>query len=1158
MTRARRSSRRRTGGLWASVGLILLSALPIALRLEPSELVVALPLVVTAIVFQLQPALSTYRLASTTSLAYLLPLVWWWGDYSVWLRLPLHAFFVACVWALGWAHRRSVRDYLRRLRSRQRLAGRIRSQSSRLAATQDELTEAIRHRQQAQRAMLDTRVQQLGLLELLPAHVFHKDLQGRFSFASRSFCELIGRPAAEIIGKTDFDFYVPELARKYRHDDVDILAAGVARDEIEQYRTAAGQLRYMQVRKAPLRDSQQRIIGLQGMFWDVTANHHSELELRRSEARKRALLHAALDGILLVDSDGRIVEMNPAAEGMFGVSGNYGSSFDQLGDLMAVAGRGAADSHSRGGSSVQLASDERRQRPRVPHGASVPPAEQLVGEGLESLLRRATGRRVEVRLRRHNGSWFDGEISAQPVPFDQQTGWAIFVRDVTRRKRNEAELRAAKEAAEMASQAKSQFVANVSHELRTPLTGILGLAELLLNSPLDLQQRKYVDMLTQSATGLHALIDDLLDFSKIEAQQMEIQPTQIDWIQVHEASTAALAPRAQLRGLEVVLDLSPDLPDSVLLDGQRLGQVLTNLIGNAIKFTHHGEIVVRSRVIQVQDEVYHLRTEILDTGIGLPPEKLQEVFEAFRQADSSRNRRYGGTGLGLAISRALIQRMGGDLSASNRAEGGSCFQIDLYVKQQFASDMSQPAAGDRLTMIHQARSAADQSPGQASPAAATESLAVAVAVPHRATAEALQRWLTAVGHQPRRLDPHADLERQLVEWSEQLPAGAAAAVVLDCRSADWQQLRLVQPRLRWVLLHPLSSPPPSLPVWWPADQTSFISLPCFHAPLRQALVGQVGETIGGLAAQAAAGRLEVGQSGQRVSRRILLVDDSPINRQIIAAMLQQLGHRVEQAGGGQEAIDLCIQQPFECVLMDLQMPGLDGFETTQRLRQRFPIGSFVAGSDTAARTEMGAGGGHLPILALSANVLPEDQQRCLAAGMDAFLTKPVTKRQLQEAIDRLFPIPASDAAAFGERLSEPAPREPPAAEPSSLDEGPDLVALQQLVGGDPIAVQQLIEAFLVEGPALQEQCRGALDAGQASGAARAAHTLKANLRYFGCNAASRLAYAVERAARQQQLVVAEEAFAALNPALDRLWMRLRTPATSPQLADPAPRTSPPI
>ncbi len=1115
--------------MWVSVGLILLSALPIALHLEPSELTVALPLVVTAIIFQLQPALSTYRLAITATLAYLLPLVWWWGDNGVWLRLPLHAFFVACVWALGWAHRRSVRDYLRRLRSRQRLAGRIRSQSSRLAATQDELTEAIRHRQQAQRAMLDTRVQQLGLLELLPAHVFHKDLQGRFSFASRSFCELLGRPAAEIIGKTDFDFYLPELARKYRHDDADILAAGVARDEIEQYRTAAGQLRYMQVRKAPLRDSQQRIIGLQGMFWDVTANHHSELELRRSEARKRALLHAALDGILLVDSDGRIVEMNPAAEGMFGVSGNYGGSFDQLGDLMAVAARAPSEPKTGGGSTVQPASDERRQRPRVPQGTVVPPADQLVGEGLESLLRRATGRRVEVRLRRHNGSWFDGEISAQPVPFDQQTGWAIFVRDVTRRKRNEAELRAAKEAAESASQAKSQFVANVSHELRTPLTGILGLAELLLNSPLDLQQRKYVDMLTQSATGLHALIDDLLDFSKIEAQQMEIQPSLVDWIEVHEASTAALAPRAQLRGLEVVLDLSPDLPAAVSVDGQRLGQVLTNLIGNAIKFTHHGEIVVRSRVIQVQDEVCHLRTEILDTGIGLPPEKLQEVFEAFRQADSSRNRRYGGTGLGLAISRALIQRMGGDLSASNRPDVGSCFQIDLYVKRHSPPDKAEPA----------------------SPVHATESLSVALAVPHRTSAEALQRWLEAVGHQPRRIDSHADLVRQLTEWLEQLPADSSAAIVLDCRTSDWQQLRLDRPRLRWVLLHPLSSPPPSLPVWWPADQTSFVSLPCFHAAFRQALVGQAGESGGGQGVSTAAGRLEAGPSVQQISRRILLVDDSPINRQIIAAMLQQLGHRVVQAGGGQEAIDLCIQQPFECVLMDLQMPGLDGFETTQRLRQRFPHGSFAAGSESPVGGGAGPGGGHLPILALSANVLPEDQQRCLAAGMDAFLTKPVTKRQLQEAIDRLFPV------SHGEAVPEESLPEPPAAEPQVLDEGPDLVALQQLVGGDPEALEQLIEAFLVEGPALQLQCRGALDAGQASGAARAAHTLKANLRYFGCNAASRLAYAVERAARQQQLVAAEEALAALNPALDRLWKRLRTRATNHRLADPAPLPSPP-
>ncbi len=403
----------------------------------------------------------------------------------------------------------------------------------------------------------------------------------------------------------------------------------------------------MQVRKAPLRDVRGNIIGVQGIFWDVTETLSGRMQLQRIESWAHALIQAALDAVLIVDIDGRVLEVNPAVATILGYQ-QQGVEHPPLGDIMRPAATELATTDS---GPIHLPDAE----------------EELLSAGdpvlLNRLLKRATGRRIEVRLKRPDDSWFEAEISAHPLVVENSSGWAIFIRDITRRKKSVAELQSAKEAAERANMAKSEFVANVSHELRTPLTGIVGLHELLDRSPLDDQQREYLTLARTSSDNLLALIDALLDFSKIEAHRLQLEHEPFNLVECIESSAISLAARAQLRGLELVINCDPELPHTVVGDGARLRQILLNLIGNAIKFTDRGDIQLRVTCDQVQlgespyDRRRWISFDVIDAGIGIAAETQAVIFEAFRQADSSTTRRYGGTGLGLAICKELVHLM---------------------------------------------------------------------------------------------------------------------------------------------------------------------------------------------------------------------------------------------------------------------------------------------------------------------------------------------------------------------------------------------------------------------------------------------------------------------------------------------------------------------
>ncbi|MCA9134123.1 MAG: PAS domain-containing protein, partial [Planctomycetales bacterium] len=513
------------------------------------------------------------------------------------------------------------------LRAQERLSSRLQRQSAQLQA-------ALQSQESTERAVQQFESDRRALLEHLPVHVVQKDAQGHFTFVSKSFCELVKRDYAAIIGKTDYDLFPHEAAQKFVDDDRQVMATGRVFNDVERTQLPDGTPSYMQVRKAPLLGAQGEVLGVQGIFWDVTEEFTRRKELQRSESLAHALINAALDAVLIVDAEGRVLEGNPASKTLLGYTQDQVASHPLLGTIM----------HTTLEQSAGRACDP-------PDGSARYQRRASIGE----ILTAATGRRIEARLRRSDDSWFDAEISAHPLAVEGARSWAIFIRDITRRKRAEQELRSAKEAAEHANTAKSEFVANVSHELRTPLTGIIGLHELLAGSHIDQRQRDYLELAKISAANLLILIDDLLDFSKIEAGHIDIDTIPFSLVQCVEEAATSMAARAQLRGLELMIDLAPDVVDQVSGDPHRIKQILLNLIGNAIKFTEKGDIRIRlqSRMLPaakdsapaVDDQpTAEVRIEVHDSGIGIPPAQRSLIFEAFHQADSSTTRRYGGTG----------------------------------------------------------------------------------------------------------------------------------------------------------------------------------------------------------------------------------------------------------------------------------------------------------------------------------------------------------------------------------------------------------------------------------------------------------------------------------------------------------------------------------
>jgi PAS domain S-box-containing protein len=776
--------------------------------------------------------------------------------------------------------------------------------------------------------------------------------------------------------------------------------------------------------------------------------------LEGSEQRYRRIVESTFDAFLAMNHTGVITDWSTQAEAMFGWS-----RADAIGKSI-----GRMLLWEQGGEGVQ--------------------------NSLRDLLGRETARlqeRIELTGRHRDGHEFPAEAAISSFQWGKNNVFTAFVHDVSKRKREEREKEEAKAAAVEGSRVKGEFLANMSHEIRTPLNGVIGMTDLALETELTREQRDYLETVKLSADALLSVINGILDFSKIEAGKVDLEEVDFELRDCMEAALKTLALRADEKGLELLCDVTAEVPDMVMGDPGRLRQILVNLVGNAIKFTDEGEVALKVQLELEEGNRVRLHFVVSDTGIGIAQNKLESIFESFAQADTSTTREYGGTGLGLTISRRLIELMGGTIWIESELGVGSHFHFTLLLDRSEAK----PATGDGTV-----------------PQEMLAGVRVLVIDDNRTNRRILEGLLRSWGMEPTVVCGAEEALAVLGESRE--PGHSFQLIVTDMHMPKMDGFGLVEkikqrggPATATIMMLTSAGHRGDAARCQQLGIAAYLLKPVRKVELREAIARLLGAKDQTHASTMITRDSLQDERDPEQWLDILLAEDNIVNQKLATRLLEKRGHKVMVVGNGREALAALAHKSYDLVLMDVQMPELGGIEATTMLREKEKLT-----------------GAHQPIVAMTALVMKNDRERCLAAGMDGYLAKPIRPQELDEVLDARM-VRRSSSPRRGS--SAPVPSQRPV----------DVGELLDRLDGDRVFLAELTELFRADYPRQIRAIREAILQDDALGVKQASHALKGALSNLAASQAREMAANLERLGASGDLASARTALGDLEKELTR-------------------------